>query len=67
MVTVQVMKQQILDMERELTQSVKDQSENLTTIEDQKSKLTAASSEMVAGRRAVSSLKTSNARSGGVA
>lgn len=30
----QVMKQQILDMEGELTRSVKDQAENLSTIED---------------------------------
>ena len=58
----QVMKQQILDMERELTKSVKDQEENLATIEDTKSKLASSSSELLAGRRRVGQLQTSFGR-----
>ena len=60
--TSQVMKQQILDMERELTKSVKDQGENLAVIEDIKSKLAASSSELLAGRRRVGQLQTSFGR-----
>ena len=60
--TAQVMKQQILDMERELTKSVKDQSDNLAVIEDQRSKLVASSSELVAARRKVGGLQTGMAR-----
>ena len=56
------MKQQILDMERELTKSVKDQEENLATIEDIKSKLASSSSELLAGRRRVGQLQTSFGR-----
>ena len=56
------MKQQILDMERELTKSVKDQEENLATIEDTKSKLASSSSELLAGRRRVGQLQTSFGR-----
>ena len=56
------MKQQILDMERELTKSVKDQGENLAVIEDIKSKLAASSSELLAGRRRVGQLQTSFGR-----
>lgn len=56
------MKQQILDMERELTKSVKDQSDNLAVIDDQRSKLVASSSELVAARRRVGGLQTGMAR-----
>ena len=56
------MKQQILDMERELTKSVKDQSENLAMIEDTKSKLATSSSELLAGRRRIGQLQTSFSR-----
>ena len=56
------MKQQILDMERELTKSVKDQEENLATIEDIKSKLASSSSELLSGRRRVGQLQTSYGR-----
>ena len=58
----QVMKQQILDMERELTKSVKDQGENLAIIEDIKSKLASSSTELLAGRRRVGQLQTSFGR-----
>ena len=60
--SAQVMKQQILDMERELTKSVKDQSENLAMIEDTKSKLATSSSELLAGRRKIGQLQTSFSR-----
>ena len=60
--SAQVMKQQILDMERELTKSVKDQSENLAMIEDTKSKLATSSSELLAGRRRIGQLQTSFSR-----
>ena len=60
--TSQVMKQQILDMERELTKSVKDQGENVALIEDTKSKLATSSSELLAGRRKVAQLQTSYGR-----
>ena len=56
------MKQQILDMERELTKSVKDQEENLAIIEDIKSKLASSSSELLSGRRRVGQLQTSFGR-----
>ena len=56
------MKQQILDMERELTKSVKDQGENLAMIEDTKSKLATSSSELLAGRRKIGQLQTSFSR-----
>ena len=56
------MKQQILDMERELTKSVKDQGENLAIIEDIKSKLASSSTELLAGRRRVGQLQTSFGR-----
>ena len=58
----QVMKQQILDMERELTKSVKEQGENVAVTEDIKSKLAASSSELLAGRRRVGQLQTSFGR-----
>ena len=60
--SAQVMKQQILDMERELTKSVKDQGENLAMIEDTKSKLATSSSELLAGRRRIGQLQTSFSR-----
>ena len=60
--SAQVMKQQILDMERELTKSVKDQGENLAMIEDTKSKLATSSSELLAGRRKIGQLQTSFSR-----
>ena len=56
------MKQQILDMERELTKSVKDQGENLAIIEDIKSKLASSSTELLAGRRRIGQLQTSFGR-----
>ena len=56
------MKQQILDMERELTKSVKEQGESVAVTEDIKSKLAASSSELLAGRRRVGQLQTSFGR-----
>ena len=54
--------QQILDMEEELTKSVKTHNENKAIIDDIRSKLSATGSELVAGRRKVGQLQTSQAR-----
>ena len=53
------MKQQILDMERELTKSVKQQSDNAAQIDEVKGKLSTACQDLVYEKRKVSQTQSS--------
>ena len=56
------MKQQILDMERELTKSVKEKSDNVALIDDVKAKLSTACQDLVYEKRKVGQIYSSQAK-----